>query len=96
VVLICKGGKMGKLMMFYGEECKHCHEMMPLLEKLKSEEGIKVEKIETWHNSANKKKLDVLDAGKCGGVPFFYNEETKKTICGAVPYGQLKIWAVGK
>jgi thiol-disulfide isomerase/thioredoxin len=81
------------LLMFYGEECKHCHEMIPLLDKLEKEEKIKVEKIETWHNSANKKRLDSFDNGQCGGVPFFYNEKTKKIICGAVPYGKLKDWA---
>lgn len=80
--------------MFYGTECTHCHEMMPLIEKLEKEEGVKVEQIETWHNSANKKKLESSPGYKeCGGVPFFLNEETKATICGSVPYGKLKEWA---
>ena len=30
------------LLMFYGTECEHCHEMEPFLEKLEKEEGIVV------------------------------------------------------
>ena len=81
-----------KLLMFYGEECKHCHEMIPLVDRLEKEEGVKVKRIEIWHNSQNKKKMDELDKGECGGVPFFYNEKNKKKICGAVSYAQLKSW----
>ena len=82
--------------MFYGEECKHCHEMMPLVDKLEQEEGVKVSKLETWHNSTNKKLLEKYDNGQCGGVPFFYNENTRGSICGSVPYAKLKSWAIGK
>lgn len=77
--------------MFYGEECIHCHEMFPLVEKLEKEEGVEVEKFEIWHNSANKKKYDECNKGvRCTGVPFFYNPETGKSICGAVDYDELK------
>lgn len=82
------------LMMFYGTECVHCHEMMPLVKKLEKELGVKVTLLETWHNSANKKKLEESPGyEKCGGVPFFYNDKTGKTICGAVSYDELKKWA---
>jgi len=81
------------LLMFTGKECDHCHEMLPLVERLEKEEDIKVEQIEVWHNAENKKKLDSLDKGECGGVPFFYNEETKENICGSTEYENLKKWA---
>lgn len=82
------------LLMFYGTECKHCHEMIPLVEKLEKEENVKVEQLETWHNSANKKKLESAKGyGDCGGVPFFLNEETGKIICGSTSYANLKKWA---
>ena len=32
----------------------------------------------------------------CGGVPFFYNTQTKKFICGDANYGILKAWAKGE
>jgi thiol-disulfide isomerase/thioredoxin len=82
------------LLMFYGTECTHCHEMMPLVDKLEKEEGVKVEKVETWHDSANKKKLESTPGFEdCGGVPFFYNEKTKESMCGSGPYEKLKKWA---
>ena len=84
------------LLMFTGQECTHCHEMYPLLDRLEAEEGLKIKKIEVWHNAVNAKKLAELDKLECGGVPFFYNEKTKKAICGAVPYVKLKAWAQSK
>ena len=82
------------LLFFYGQECSHCHAMFPLVEKLEKEEGIKMEKYETWHNEENARKLSECDQGLCGGVPFFFNTETKEFICGETSYEKLKEWAV--
>ena len=87
--------KSGKLLFFTGTECPHCHEMEPLVEKLEKELNIKVEKLEVWHNAKNAALLEKYDTQGCGGVPFFYNEKTKKSICGAVDYATLKKWAQG-
>jgi len=86
---------MAHLLEFYGEECSHCIEMRPLVEKLKKEEGVEVESIEVWHNNKNEKRLLEIDKDLCGGVPFFYNTKTKKFICGAADYEELKKWALG-
>ena len=85
-----------KLMFFYGTECVHCHEAMPLVERVEKELKVKVEKVETWHNAKNKELLQKLDNGKCGGVPFLYNEKNKKWLCGVDSYEELKKWASGK
>ncbi|MDP4012295.1 MAG: thioredoxin domain-containing protein [Candidatus Nanoarchaeia archaeon] len=82
-----------RLLFFTGRECPHCHEMEPLITKLEKELKVKVTKLEVWHNSKNAKLLKDLDKGYCGGVPFFYNENNDKWICGAVPYSKLKAWA---
>ncbi len=84
-----------RLLMFYGTECPHCHDMDPLVEKVEKELKVKVEKIEVWHNAKNAALLEKVDTEGCGGVPFFYNEKTKKSICGAVDYAMLKKWASG-
>ena len=86
---------MNRKIMFYGTECTHCHEMNPLVEKLEKEENIKITRLETWHDSKNAKLLKMYDDGKCGGVPFFYDEKTKKFICGSVDYEEFKKWAKG-
>jgi len=82
-----------KLLMFTGTECTHCHELEPLVEKLEKELSIKVERLEVWHNSENMKKLQELDGGKCGGIPFLFNEKNEKWICGSADFEKLKEWA---
>ena len=96
--MVKKEGKSskGELLMFMGVECVHCHTMYPLIDKLEKETKLKIQKIEVWHNAKNAEEFQKLDQGKCGGVPFFYNEKTKKWLCGEVPYSELKAWATGK
>ncbi|MBI2054907.1 MAG: hypothetical protein HYT39_02290 [Candidatus Sungbacteria bacterium] len=83
------------LLEFYGDSCPHCVKMAPLVEKLKSE-GIEIEGLEVWQNEDNAKKMAELDKGLCGGVPFFYNTETKTFLCGEASWEDLKAWATNK
>ena len=78
---------------FYGEECPHCHTMMPLVDKLIGE-GFKIDKRETWHNEENAKLFEQKDRATCGGVPFFYNEESGKSICGEASEEEIRTWAI--
>ncbi len=80
------------LYFFYGEECSHCHTMMPLVDKL-IEEGVKIKKFETWHQEENAKLFEEKDKGTCGGVPFFYNDETGASICGEASEEDVRKWA---
>jgi hypothetical protein len=63
--------------------------MQPLVERLK-EEGVEIESFEVWHNPDHSTKMDRLDRGRCGGVPFFINPATDKWICGETTYENLK------
>ncbi len=83
------------LLDFYGAECPHCISMMPIIDKLISE-GFDIEKLETWHNEENADRLQKYDRGLCGGVPFFYNTDSKQWICGATDETQLRKWAKGE
>lgn len=83
------------LLEFYGTECPHCRRMEPLIAKLEGE-GHKVERYETWHDEKNAAMLAQYDRGFCGGVPFFFNTDSGKWICGATDYESLKAWAEGK
>jgi thiol-disulfide isomerase/thioredoxin len=91
-----ESGKEPELMEFYGNECPHCIEMVPLVEKLEKVEGVKVQKFETWHDEENAKKFQEMDQGKCGGVPFFINTKTGNWICGSTDYETLRKWALEK
>lgn len=67
--------------------------MYPLVEQLEKESSLTVEKYEIWHNEENSRLMDEYDTNLCGGVPFFYNTETKEWICGETSYEKLKSWA---
>ena len=84
------------LLEFYGTECPHCIKMEPLIDRLEKETGLKLQRLEVWHNEANAKRLQQLDRGFCGGVPFFFNKKTKNWICGSTSYDKFKSWATGK
>ena len=90
-----------RLIEFYGTECVHCKEMEPLIERLGKEQGIKITRMEVWHNNENAKLLKEYDKDEkgnesCGGVPFFFNETTGKKICGNTSFEKLKAWAKEK
>ncbi len=91
----------GKLIMFWGRECPHCHAMMPLVGRLEKEEGVKLVRLEVWHDRKNAdqmRKLASVLREACGGelgTPSFYNERTKKALCGEVAYEALVEWALG-
>ncbi|HHT9120821.1 MAG TPA: thioredoxin family protein [Candidatus Hypogeohydataceae bacterium YC41] len=90
-----------RLIEFYGTECVHCKKMDPLIERLEREQGVKITRLEVWHNSQNAALMENVDRDEkglpfCGGIPFFYNEKTGKKICGETTYEELKKWALGK
>ncbi len=87
---------MKDLLFFYGLECPHCLIAEKHVDKLIAE-GVNIKKIEVWHNKENDQMLTNLDVGDdmCGGVPFFLNQKTGKTICGEATYKEIKKWAEG-
>ncbi len=84
------------LINFYGQECPHCEKMESVIQKLEHDTGVKVERREVWHNDENMKTLENYDKGVCGGVPYFYNTDTGKSICGEATIEELKNWSEGK
>ena len=88
---------MKDLLFFYGLECPHCITAEESVDKL-IKEGVNIRKMEVWHNKENDKIMEELDKGgdMCGGVPFFLNQITGKTICGEATYKEIKRWAEGK
>lgn len=93
---------MKKIIMFYGQECPHCHVMMPLVTKLEEEEDVSVTQLEVWHDEKNADKMrkhKKIISTACGGVfgvPAFLDEVGNRALCGEVDYEVLKKWALEK
>jgi hypothetical protein len=85
------------LIFFYGLDCPHCLEVEKHVDRLIGE-GFDIKKLEVWNNKENDELMIELDNGEdgCGGVPFFINQNTTKTICGEATYKEIKNWAEGK
>ncbi len=85
---------MKELLFFYGEGCPHCKRMEKLVCELEKK-GHTVTRCEIWENEENNKKMEKLDceAEPCGGVPFFINMKSKKTVCGEATLEELTEWA---
>lgn len=83
------------LLYFYGTECVPCKTFKPMHEQLEAD-GFPVLQLEVWHNAENMKKLQEVDQGRCGAVPYHYNVQTDKFICGECDYNELLAWAKGE
>eukprot|EP00304_Pavlova_gyrans_P004415 CAMPEP_0206053892 /NCGR_PEP_ID=MMETSP1466-20131121/36819_1 /ASSEMBLY_ACC=CAM_ASM_001126 /TAXON_ID=44452 /ORGANISM="Pavlova gyrans, Strain CCMP608" /LENGTH=126 /DNA_ID=CAMNT_0053429079 /DNA_START=1 /DNA_END=377 /DNA_ORIENTATION=- len=71
--------------------------MVPYIRRVEKECGCKIRRFETWSHPEHEKLRQICDSrAGCGGVPFFYNKETRRWICGATTYDNLKRWASGK
>lgn len=54
------------ILLVWGNSCPHCHKVMPVLDKLTSQTGIKVERIDTFNESNNKAYAKMAASGKYG------------------------------
>lgn len=68
--------------------------MEPVIDQVSKDIGVEIARLEVWHDKENLQKLNQCDDGSCGGVPFFFNEKSGKTICGEASYEQIKEWAL--
>jgi len=82
------------LIQFKGKGDDYCAQMEPLKEQLEEELGVKIKTFEVWYDSKNLELLQRVDRGRCGGVPFFYNKRSRRYICGATTYANLRAWAL--
>ena len=90
-----------RLIMFSGAECVHCKEMDPIVHQVETELNVKIVHLEVWHDATNAAFLESIDKNAdgstfCGGIPLFYNEKTKKKLCGNQKIEKLKMWATGE
>ena len=54
------------ILLVWGNSCPHCHKVMPVLDKLSSQTGVKVERIDTFNESNNKAYAKMVASAKYG------------------------------
>lgn len=54
------------ILLVWGNSCPHCHKVMPVLDKLSDQTGVKVERIDTFIESNNKDFTKMISSGKYG------------------------------
>ncbi|NYZ78520.1 thioredoxin family protein [Candidatus Micrarchaeota archaeon] len=90
----------GKFIEFYGAECPHCHNMIPIVAQVENETGVTFEKLEVWHNDMNRElylkyangiMVDCsLPNNNTIAVPAFFSLKTNRTMCGKKSADDLK------
>lgn len=83
------------LLYFYGKDCPHCENMNALVKRLEGED-FQFEWMEVFENKNNEALMVEYDKEQCGGVPFLYNTDTGKWLCGETPYLETRAWALGE
>jgi thiol-disulfide isomerase/thioredoxin len=54
------------MLLIWGNSCPHCHKVMPVLDKLSDQTGVKVERIDTFNEGNNKAYSKLVSSGKYG------------------------------
>ncbi len=80
---------------FYGAECPHCKNMIPIVSQVENETGVKFVGLEIWHNSTNQGIFQSYSDSiqkDCGmlGVPTFMSPKTNHSICGEMVESDLR------
>lgn len=70
------------LIYFYTEDCHICKTMDPELEKIETKYGSEILRVNVEEGEDERSLFDELALDECGGVPFLYNQENNKSICG--------------
>lgn len=86
-----------ELKFFYGEGCTFTKRVQPAISCLELKLGKEIKKLEIYNNTENRKKyIQAEGPQNCGGVPYFYNETTGSSVCGACSCAVLLEWALAK
>jgi hypothetical protein len=68
--------------------------MEEVVAKFEKKHNVTITKLEVWHDKGNMKQLEAIPVfAQCGGVPFFYNKDNEKVVCGECTLSDLEDWA---
>lgn len=72
-----------------------CRIMEPIVNRLEDDIKTEVKRINIHKCAANMKLFEAVGGMECGTVPFFYNRQTTREVCGKTNYPNLKKWGTG-
>ncbi len=72
----------GALIYFYTEDCEICKNIEPELKKLEEKYETEIMRVNVEEGEDERSLFDELALDECGGVPFLFNQENNKSICG--------------
>ncbi len=72
----------GTLIYFYTEDCEICKTMEKELKTLEDKYETEIMKVNVEEGEDERSLFDELALDECGGVPFIFNQENYKSICG--------------
>ena len=85
------------LLFFYGKGCSFTGKVEPAVNELEIKLGKRLKRLETWYDEDSQKRYEEVGGPQnCGGVPYFYNQQTKESVCGARSFDLLHAWASAK
>lgn len=70
------------LIYFYTEDCEICKKMETELHKLEQKYDSEIMRVNVEEGEDERALFDELALDECGGVPFLFNQENHKSICG--------------
>jgi len=83
------------LIEFHSDNCDHCEQMEPVLQRLEDDLGTKIRRVNIFRRREFYGLMESMGHNECGGLPFYYNRRTGQAICGATSYKNLKRWGTG-
>lgn len=80
---------LSSILYFYTKDCEMCKAFESDLKKFEEKHEGELTRINVEENEETKVLFDSLAEGVCPGVPFMYNQENGKHICGVVKFGEI-------
>lgn len=80
---------LSSILYFYTKDCEMCKAFESALKKFENKHEGELTRVDVEENEETKALFGSLAEGVCPGVPFMYNQENGKHICGTVHSSEI-------
>lgn len=78
------------ILYFYTKDCDMCRQFESVLKKFEEKNEGEVTRVNVEENEDTKVLFEELARDVCVGVPFLYNEENGRHVCGFVEISEIE------